>query len=71
MLLLLAVIAADPPPVEPARAVRRAQATVRIVRPARIALGAEPDTDVEAIVRQSQVRERDGALRPALLVEFS
>ena len=72
--LALATIAAAPADV-PHRApvfVRQAQATVRIVAPARIRLGEEAVDRYDLKVRATKTRFRDadGSFRPARLVEF-
>jgi hypothetical protein len=56
------------PPTAAARPARQAQAIVRILRPAQIRFGAAKPP--EAIVRSSQVRERDGSASRASLTEF-
>ena len=54
---------------------RQARAVVRIVSAARITLGevGEPSNGVEeqgGVLREGQVRDRDGTLKPSILVEF-
>ena len=59
-------------PEEPVAPERQARATVRIVSFARVELGqGATSTESEAIVRESQVRDRDGTAQRAILVEFS
>lgn len=71
MLFALAAVAAAVTPAPSVRAERRAHASVRIVRAARIDFGERPRSDGDAMLRETLVRERDGALKPALLLEFS
>ena len=69
--LFLAAIAANAP-AEPAMHVvapQPAQTTVRIVRGAEIRFNEMTGVD-ESIVRTALVRERDGSIRSASLVEF-
>jgi len=66
LLALLAAAAAQPEPSRP-KLVVQATATVRIVNGQQIRLGeARPD----AQLRHTQLRETDGSVRQARLVEF-
>ena len=69
--LFLVAIAADAPPPEQARFVpdRQALAVVRIVRPARISF-EQPVAVEEGVLRTLTVRDLDGSLKTASLVEF-
>ena len=49
---------------------RQAQATVRIMRADPIRLGQEPAPNGGSLLRNTSVRESDGSIRPASLVEF-
>jgi hypothetical protein len=72
--IALATIAAAPVdvPHRPPLFVRQAQATVRIVTPARIRLGEEGTDRYDLKVRATKTRFRDadGSFWPARLVEF-
>jgi hypothetical protein len=70
---LAALSATSPAPEEQAAAPKRqAQAMVRIMRPATVRLGEGADgADQDPPVRRTTIRDRDGELRPAVLVEFS
>ena len=46
---------------------RQARAVVRIVRPAKLRFDAAPE---ESIIRATQVRDRDGSVSSARLIEF-
>jgi hypothetical protein len=66
---LLAVVLAGAAS-QPASAVypdRQARAVVRIVRPVKLRFDVAPD---EGVLRASRVRERDGSLSAARLIEF-
>ena len=72
MLLPLLAAAVSAAPAEtpvPTAAERPAQAVVRIVRGAEIRFGQVGHFE-EGVVRKSVIRERDGSLRPASLIEF-
>ena len=75
MLLLatLAALAADPAPrAEPVVAELQARAFVRILRPAHIRLGEGADgADQEPVRRETEMRDRDGTQKPAILIEFT
>ena len=60
---------ADPPQTRALPALQ-AQATVRIVRPALVRLGAEMASTEESVLRSATITDSDGAVRPASLIEF-
>ena len=70
-LLLLAAATADAPAERSPRvsAAQPAEAVVRIVRGAQIRLG-EAERFEESLVREARVRERDGSVHIASLIEF-
>ncbi len=49
---------------------RQAQATVRIMRVDPIRLGQEPAQNGGSLLRSTELRESDGSVRPASLIEF-
>ena len=53
----------------PTKAVAAAQASVRILKPARVSLSAKLQPDGHKL-RESTVTAEDGSRRPAQLVEF-
>ena len=68
--LLLAVAAEAPvSPAPRVSAAQPAQAVVRIVRGGAIRLGEAPRFE-DSLVREATVRERDGSVRTASLIEF-
>jgi len=71
--LCAALVANSAPAAQPpARPVpqRQASATVRIVRGAPVRFGRSDARPEESISRSGTVREADGSIRPATLVEF-
>lgn len=64
---LLAATAAEPPPPPPATPLVQARATVRVLSGVRVKFGEEQEN---AQLRTSQVRDRDGQVQQARLVEF-
>jgi len=66
--LLLAAALTEAPPKAVAIPVQQARATVTIVRVSPVRFGFEPGEFGR--LRATKVRERDGTLRPASLVEF-
>ena len=73
MLATLAALAVDPPKrTEPIAPERQARAFVRILRPARVSLGeGARGGDQQPVRRETEVRDRDGSEKPAVLIEFS
>ena len=69
--LLLIAVAADAPAAPSPRvsAEQPAQAVVRIVRGAAIRFGEAPRFEA-SVAREATVRERDGSVRTASLIEF-
>jgi hypothetical protein len=63
------LLAAVPPAHVPTRAVAAAQASVRIVKPARVSLSAKAQPDGHQ-QHKAMVTLEDGSRRPARLVEF-
>ena len=72
-LATLAALAADAPETgTSASPERQAQAVVQILRAARVQLGeGSAGGDQDAAVRETSIRDQDGQLQPAVLVEFS
>ena len=69
-LLVLATVAATPAEERPRTAAAEpARAVVRIIRGAEIRFGEETRLE-ESVRREAVVRERDGTVRPASLIEF-
>ena len=69
-LLVLATVPATPIEERPRTAAAEpARAVVRIIRGAEIRFGQEMRIE-ESVRREAVVRERDGTLRPASLIEF-
>ena len=69
-LIFAAAVAAVPPQgASPTAATTAAQATVRIVRGVEIRFASHPKFD-ESIQRKGMIRERDGSLQSASLIEF-
>ena len=68
---LLLAVGADAPaaPAPRVSAAQPAQAVVRIVRGAAIRFG-EAERFEESVAREATVKERDGSLRTASLIEF-
>ena len=67
MILALIAAAAAPPAEARPTAVVQATATVRIISGKRLTLGTRT---VDAELRRTRIRDRDGQVKPARLIEF-